>query len=159
MGSMCVLCSDSASTSNHFYAHWQWPLDKTLAEPRIQPWWMKTVTNYWILSFHCTVNQKQWQTRNSCDELLVQSQPAVPEGNLCPDWPAERLLTHKSSVLTETAHKQPTRPPANTWQKPWQTSLNWKNNNNNNNMRGVVGKGWTVRWLRALSEGGRQWGG
>lgn len=111
MESMCVLCSDSASTSNHFYAHWQWPLDKTLAEPRIQPWWMKTVTNYWILSFHCTVNQKQWQTRNSCDELLVQSQPAVPEGNRCPDWPAERLLTHKSSVLTETAHKQPTRPP------------------------------------------------
>lgn len=58
------------------------PCTKTCRAFAFDPWWMKTVTNYWILSFHWRVNEKHWQTRNSCDALLVQSLPAVPDGNV-----------------------------------------------------------------------------
>lgn len=82
MEGRCVLSSASASTSKPFHAHWLVTPGQNLAEHRTRPRWMITVTNYWILSFHWRVNERHWQTRKSCDVLLVQSQPAVPEENV-----------------------------------------------------------------------------
>lgn len=147
-------------------------LDKILQGPAFDTVGRKPSTDYWILSFHWRANKKHWQTRNSRDVTMVQSEPCNSRRRKQrPDRPAERLqkLAKVQSLLRQYINSWETPPlTPHTHLTETMTDIfkggnnNYNNNNNNyNNNNKLKRRDGTVKVVVSVVWGwpSMRWGG
>ncbi len=110
--------------------------------------------------------ESEWEALTNQEKLWCAVGPitACAAGRKwCPDWPAETWHAKKFSPGWDSTLTAEELPPHTPYKKKHDISLNWNNNNNHNNsrLRGVMGRGGTVKVDKSVVWGwpSTRWGG